>query len=402
MGIHNYEKHLKSRFEHIATSDLSERNKKLITDIANDLILDNISQPRVMKYIEILRIIARKLGKDFDQATKDDLKRVVGEIQQTSYSSWTKQTYKVIIRRFYAWLHGMKGTNEYPEIVKWISIRMSRAECRLPADVDLLRIEDVEKMLAVAEHPRDKALIAVLWDSGARMGEIGNLQFKNIYFDQHGAVVTVRGKTGSRTVRLIWCVSYLATWMDIHPFKNNPESALWINRGTRNHHDAMCYANFRNVVLEIAAKAGIRKRIHPHLFRHSRATFMADHLTEFQMNQYFGWIQGSKMAATYVHMNGKNLDDTILAVNGIKKKEEVVQVQPRMCVRCKTINGFDTKYCRQCGGVLDVRELMKMEERLSERQEADKVMNMLMQDEEIKRLVLMKLRGEKVGVDDNY
>jgi len=397
MGIHNYEKSLQSRFEHIAKSDISERNKKLIVDIANDLMLDNLSKPRIMKYLEILRIVARKLGKDFDQATKEDLKLIVGEVQQSDWSPWTKQTYKVIVRRFYAWLHGMKGTGEYPEIVKWISIRMSRAECRLPAEGDLLHIEDIEKMLQVAEHPRDKALIAMLWDSGSRMGEIGDLKFKNIHFDSHGAIVTVRGKTGSRNIRLIWCVPYLATWIDNHPFKNDPEASLWVNVGTRNHHAAICYANFRKIVLEIAKKAGIKKRVHPHLFRHSRATFMADHLTEFQMNQYFGWIQGSKMAGTYVHMNGKNLDDAILAVNGMKSSEEVKPVQPRVCSRCKTINGFDTRYCRQCGGVLDVRELMEMEERLSERQEADKMMNMLMQDQDIRKLVLMKLKGEKVG-----
>ena len=37
------------------------------------------------------------------------------------------------------------------------------------------------------------------------------------------------------------------------------------------------------------------------------------------MNQYFGWIQGSGMPATYVHMNGSNIDSSILELNGVKQ-----------------------------------------------------------------------------------
>ena len=44
---------------------------------------------------------------------------------------------------------------------------------------------------------------------------------------------------------------------------------------------------------------------------------MANHLTEFQMNQYFGWIQGSDMPSTYVHMSGKNVDEALLRMNGV-------------------------------------------------------------------------------------
>jgi hypothetical protein len=58
--------------------------------MSNDLILDNLSKPRVMKYMEILRILARKLKKDLDKATKEDLKEIITEIQHhPTYSPWT-------------------------------------------------------------------------------------------------------------------------------------------------------------------------------------------------------------------------------------------------------------------------------------------------------------------------
>ena len=400
MDIHNYEKNLQSRMKILKESNvLSERNKKFILDFVNVLVIDNLSKPRLMKYLEILRILGKKLDKDFDKATKEDLMKIVGEIQRKDYSPWTKQTYKVILRRFYKWLYGMKESKDYPEIVSWVNIRMNRAECRLPSDGDLLTQEEVEKMIESSTQPRDKALIAVLWESGARISEIGTLTFKQVKFDKHGVILTVKGKTGSRPIRLIWGVSYLSTWLNSHPFRNEKSSPIWINIGSKNHRKPMSYSNIRQLFVEISRRSEIKKRIHPHLFRHSRATFMANYLTEFQMNKYFGWIQGSKMPATYVHMSGKNLDDAILQMNGLQKKEdeEETRLQPKICPRCNTINSHDTKYCNKCGGVVDLKEAMEMDERFKKetrlRTNADKLMDVLLKDEDVKEMLMEKLGG---------
>jgi hypothetical protein len=37
------------------------------------------------------------------------------------------------------------------------------------------------------------------------------------------------------------------------------------------------------------------------------------------MDEYFGWIQGSRMTRIYVHRSGKNLDDALLRAHGIVK-----------------------------------------------------------------------------------
>lgn len=36
----------------------------------------------------------------------------------------------------------------------------------------------------------------------------------------------------------------------------------------------------------LAKKAGITKRIYPHLFRHTRATHLAEHLTDSQLKRF--------------------------------------------------------------------------------------------------------------------
>ena len=100
MDIHNYDHKYQLAIENLHKANISKRNKKLILDCVGALVLENLSKPRLLKYVEILRSIAQKLNKDLDQATIGDIKTLVGSIQQRNYSPWTKQTYKVIIRKF--------------------------------------------------------------------------------------------------------------------------------------------------------------------------------------------------------------------------------------------------------------------------------------------------------------
>lgn len=396
MDIHNYDWKYQLAVKNLGKANISERNKKLILNCVNAFVLENLSKPRLLKYLEILRSVAQKLDKDLDRATIGDIKSIVGCIQQrTDYSPWTKKTYKVIIRKFYKWL---KGGENYPEIVDWIKINFSRSERKLPNEGDLLTQTDVDKLITVAQHPRDKALIAALWESGTRIGEMGTLTMKNINFDKYGTLITVSGKTGSRKIRLIHSTSYLATWLNNHPFKNNREAPVWINIGTRNHFAPVNYPGIRKMLTELFKRAGINKRCNPHLFRHSRATFMANHLTEFQMNQYFGWIQGSEMPSTYVHMSGREVDEAILAMNGIKSPEnkEEVTLKPVICPRCDTINASESKHCNKCGGILDLKVAFEMEEKQKLKEEPEKMLNLLLKDPEIQGIFLRKLTEAKL------
>jgi hypothetical protein len=64
---------------------------------------------------------------------------------------------------------------------------------------------------------------------------------------------------------------------------------------------------------------------------------MANPLTEFQMNHYFGWTQGSNMPSTYVHLSGKDLDGAILKMNGQKVDTPLPQQANQPIVQEKTI-----------------------------------------------------------------
>ena len=177
---------------------------------------------------------------------------------------------------------------------------------------------DVLNLIENAYSIRDKAIIALLWDIGARIGEIGILSIKHIKFDEYGTIVNVKGKTGYRRVRTVWSVEYLKDWLEVHPEKYNHKARLWVTLDTEEGSlNPLYYDAIRMKLKRLAKKSGINIRIHPHLFRHSRCTYMANYLTEAQMNDYFGWGQGSGMPSVYVHLSGRDVDDAILKANGI-------------------------------------------------------------------------------------
>jgi integrase len=124
---------------------------------------------------------------------------------------------------------------------------------------------------------------------GVRIGEVGTLKLKNVKFDEYEAVILANGKTGPRRVRAVWSVFYLINWLEEHPERQNTEAPLRFNLSRRKKslekHAIWCY---QNAVVKDSRSSWKKKRIHANLFRHSRATYMANYLTEAQMNMHFG------------------------------------------------------------------------------------------------------------------
>lgn len=54
---------------------------------------------------------------------------------------------------------------------------------------DLITKDEIDKLFRACNNPREKALIALLLDSGMRIGALGSLRIKNIEFNQFGAIL---------------------------------------------------------------------------------------------------------------------------------------------------------------------------------------------------------------------
>ena len=127
----------------------------------------------------------------------------------------------------------------------------------------------------------------------------------------------------------------------------------------------MQYMGYLMILRRLAKSPGINKRIHPHLFRHSRATELANHLTQAQMESHLGWIHGSMMPATYIHLSGVQVDDALLKMHGLKQDSPIPILSYQVCARCKHKNGATSDFCAQCGAALRVETAISMDEKRS-------------------------------------
>ena len=387
--LYDFENELSSAKKRITTLENKE-NIKTIEKFLKKLFAEGLSKPRVIKYANYLKTIAEKIGKSFMEVNEEDIINFLSHLEQSNYSEWTKRDYKVVLKRFFRFL----GKEE---LMKDIKTTMRNNRKKLPED--LLTKTEIKRMIETANHPRDKAIISLLYEGGLRIGELASLKIKNVVFDEYGAVIKVKGKTGERRVRVVLSSSLLAKWIEIHPDKDNPNAPLLVNLSTNYKNKGITYTGISIRIKKIAKKAGVDKKITPHLFRHSRATHLATVLTEAQMNEYFGWVQGSRMAATYVHLSGRDTDNKMLEIYGLKKKEKEKEkeLKPKVCPRCKYINGPTDRFCSRCGEVLDEEEAVKI--RMQGQKLAKEFPDIAIEDP--KRLMDMKKFMEMIEIFEN-
>jgi len=388
IDIHNYKGRLERSIARITKSDdISKENKDTILKFKDYCLSEGIGAAKIDRYLGDAKKYTLMLKKNLKNAKKEDVRRILADLGQTNLSEETKKCFKVMLKKLYKFIRGVEEKGKYPEEVNWFTLTIHENHRKLPEE--LLTDEEIFKIVQNCKNLRDKAFISSLAESGCRISEIGTMQIKHVSFEEYGARLTVNGKTGMRKILIINSAPYLRDWINQHPKNEDPNSPLWL--GTNN--EVLCYTRLADILKTAARKAGIKKRVHPHLLRHSRATSLASLMSDASMKHYFGWTQGSKMASVYIHMSGKETDEVILRANGIEIKKESPKpiLQSVKCVRCATINEVTNRFCQKCGLILDQKEASQAIQEDSEKNKFEDMMKKVLQNKEILDLLVKKI-----------
>jgi len=367
-GIYPIRENLKAQREAIeASPELSSETKTVICDFLDKCAANGLSTHRTAFYATYLKQIAKMMGPAFTKPTRKDVERMLATVETrvlpngNGYEAWTKYSYRTATKRFYKWLLG--NDEEYPPEVKWVKVTTNGTTTKLPED--LLTKEEVHALIRACLNERDRAFVSLLADSGARISEILTLRIRDVAFDQYGMVLNVQGKTGERRVRVIGdSIAYVAAWLEVHPSGGKRDSPLFVGVNEMSRRNVMSYAQAHKVLVSLKARAHLKKRIHPHLFRHTKMTEWASKVPEAVLESQAGWVPGSGMAKIYVHLSGKNVDAAILKASGIEIQEDDKEDidRTKICPRCQVSNASVMQFCRRCGLPLDLEIAISLED----------------------------------------
>jgi len=291
----------------INDNTINQENKSLILKFIQDCQLGKtikgkskkkIGHARCLKYISILLKISEYMEKSFNKITQNDMEKFISRLESDVYQSRfhkpygeeTKCDYKKTIKKFWKWKDG--NNQKYPELVDWIDTYSSIK------DVPALTRDEVEKMVECAANYRDRALLMVLFDSGARIEELLNVRLKkeHLFWKDTIKCYMIRlefSKTKPRTISLPLCTEYINKWLEVHPAKDNSQAQLF----------PLTYCNLKKIINRIGKKV-LDKKVSPHLLRHSSATFYANRLNRYQLCYRYGWAMSSKQVDRYLDREG--------------------------------------------------------------------------------------------------
>lgn len=181
---------------------------------------------------------------------------------------------------------------------------------------DTLALEEIDAIinaidLSSKQGERNRAILETLYACGLRVSELTNLKISDLYFDEGFIKVTGKGDKqrlvpiGSSTEKYI---NIYRKEVRVHQ-KIDPKAkdTLFLNQHGRQLTRAMIFT----IVKRLTEKAGIRKTISPHTFRHSFATHLLENGADLRAIQQMLGHESITTTEVYTHIDRKHLTEVI-------------------------------------------------------------------------------------------
>ncbi len=253
---------------------------------------------RAKNTVKAYRLVLTALNshKPLESIQKDDL---VGFFNRFKGTDASRQLYVVIAKTYF------KSIGK-PEIAAWLKVKKPKESLRSD---EILTADDVNKMIDATDSFYWKCLLALMYETGARIdSELLELKYSDFLETDKGIVVTITTRKtdqGFRKMLIPLSENYFINLRD--SVEHKPEDKVF----------TLKYRQTFEVIQEIGRRARITKPCHPHAFRHARATDEVRKGTqEAIIRKMLGWKPTSAMIARYQHLNDEDIIEA--QTNGTK------------------------------------------------------------------------------------
>ncbi len=210
-----------------------------------------------------------------------------------------------VIRTLYAYLQDFKDlklnpASSLPELI-----------CEPPAEKKYLTIKECFDLLSSIDTDtliglRDHTIIALLWSTGLRSGELCALERRDIDL-REGCLLVRKGKGGKQRQVFFndkMCDFLTRYWILVQGDADAPLFHAFSRNGTnKKKHARLSQSRLADIVRERSKSAGITKKVSPLTFRHTFATHMYEAGVSMRDIKEFPGHDDETETTIYVHIS---------------------------------------------------------------------------------------------------
>lgn len=194
-----------------------------------------------------------------------------------------------------------------------LMLETPKAARKLP---EVLTLDEIERMLDVIDLSKDEgqrnlAIIEVLYGSGLRVSELINLKLSNVHLSEKYMLVEGKGSKQRLVPLSDESIKQIEFWLQDRchlNIKPGNEDYLFLNRrGAKLTRVMILY-----IVKDLAERAGIKKNISPHTFRHSFATHLLEGGANLRMIQMMLGHENLVTTEIYTHLDLNYLREEVI------------------------------------------------------------------------------------------
>lgn len=281
-----------------------------------------LSDRTLGKYLSLFRHCLEIINKQTNKITKEDIEKFDKSLVEEGLASVTD--YRRALKVFLTW---KVGEDKAKKLAGWLD---TRDKNKTP---DYLTEQEVELLFKNCKNATERFLVAVLFDSGARAEEFLNIRYEDIEMPKENSNfvrITLKeeySKTLGRNISL-YHKNSLEAVRDY--LKQRELEGIKSNEPVYNN----TYDGMRMFLFRLGKKV-LNKKVYPHLFRHTSATYYAVKLNRQELCYRYGWRFSSNMPDVYISragMESKQLDEKITGTelselqNKVAKMENMIKI----------------------------------------------------------------------------
>jgi integrase/recombinase XerD len=214
------------------------------------------------------------------------------------------------IRAFYRYLKLENEIKDDPSSL----LELPKLARKLP---EFLSIDEVNAIideidLSKSDGERNKAMLETLYSCGLRVSELVDLKISNLFLEDQFIKVIGKGDKERLVPIGSVAVKHLMIYMDrvrVHsPIQKGFEDFVFLNKFGKRLSRQMVFL----IIKDLALRAGIKKNIGPHTFRHSFATHLIDGGADLRAIQEMLGHASITTTEIYTHLDRNYLRDIVL------------------------------------------------------------------------------------------